>query len=554
MSNENKDTVTDGRGETGDNVQGLMENSGASKETNVRTPSTGIGSRDETQTDRRSLLKAFGAAAATAIGGTAAAETAGITSIFNNNQGQGRQGNPGGGEEQAPTSLLEFDAGQPTVLPFVTRENRGEKGTATTQVEDQNGLEAVKVFLDNGAERHELAVHNALEGEEQQTLETQYPQRLVAPGDNQLVLRAVDSLGQEKQFKHSFTAESSGHIIDFKNSDGQDIGNYSTQRKWDNFQFNVPRDVYNWHSTDKERRNTIREQRQEWNRRQAYNNMIQKLDSKGEKKTYSDEWTSAYYPGDIDVWTRSKFRDHKDAEDVLRFASTATQLEQVAVRGIKDRSRKNYEFSATVEQLINEVHTEEEYERKVTTTHVNQVGHGTSVAYVHAEDADLEADNNWWFLDTTWKTVTPVEEATIHDGYNPFVQGYHGDQSDSGELSIEKEKSKASNSLLYFVHRSNDLFNGENIDFDKIGFSDPMLEFTYNDHILENDGHVDPVVEMVEKAGDYQLEESEYVTAVGDSWDELEFMAGQEIYEAAVDQEVRLTKDKAYDILGQTAA
>lgn len=450
------------------------------------------------------------------------------------------------------------------LLPIVTEDNRERSARTTATVADPDGIESVEVYFDNGQmDESEQVLEDSGEGDEI-SVEWIVPQRLISPGENSFSVEVTDQKGRTEEHTSTFAPEIRMWKIDAPHSD------YSTERKWDNLQFDQPLEELNG--------GTIKEQRQFWNDQMAYNTLIHQLktDEKRVREKYNGNNHALIFSNaegnSYGHWDINRFEQLTNVSDIFLDATSATQIRMLKA-GETNWSTENDHIAATIQKLVNDVHGTED-RNMVETTYVNQGGHGTVMAYADLENTDLEAEHSWHWVDTTEDHIVPLgveaengsttaENALAH-GYNAFIQGYKGEEQVSDpehHYRYDTEKIKAVAPLLGFLDRS----DKTQINKNTISISDPVLENIYNEHVPEGEA-ANPIIDMVMKASQLQIETGEYVQVYGDS---LEYNQDEEVFEGleyainegniyslhnrSMDADTRLTKDRVDRFLKEAA-
>ncbi|WP_135536123.1 hypothetical protein [Halostella pelagica] len=431
---------------------------------------------------------------------------------------------PNSSEPNSDTQLGDFQHSRADILPIITEATRENQTRSEVTVVDQDGLKTIETYLDNGSLDEPVQVYQeGLGGETEATAAYEFPQRMVAPGENRFGVRVTDETGRTQDFTETFTPDTREWKVDTPYSE------YSTERTWDDLNF---------------QQEEMEEQRQGWLQKMAYNDLVDELTQNTERvreKYSGDNHGGAQFPNMEELggghWSLEDLRDTDRVQDILTYGNGALQIHATANLGITAWSGENDHFAATHQTLANHVHEEDGRQRNVETTHVNEGGHGTVIAYSDPDkldnqfihpDGEEQGDYNYWFVDTTTFWVLPInnEEINIPSGtrgaYNPFIEGYEGDEQ--AAFDYEREKGKAVAPLIGFVDRSN---TEDHLEFEKFSISDPVLEDIYNEHVPERES-VDPILDMVMKAGQKQIETGEHVQIYGDG---LEYNEDEEVFE-----------------------
>ncbi|WP_135536125.1 hypothetical protein [Halostella pelagica] len=430
-------------------------------------------------------------------------------------------------KSNSDTQLGEFQHTRADILPIITETTRENQTRSEVTVTDQDGLKTIEIYLDNRSLDEPVQVHQEnLGGEVEAIAAYEFPQRMVAPGENRFGVRVTDETGRTQDFTETFTPDTREWKVDTPYSE------YSTERSWDDLNF---------------QQEEMEERRQGWLQQMTYNDLIEELkqDTEQVNEKYSDEGDIISFPNATENseghWDTEDFRNTNKTQEILLYGNGV--LSQHALKNLRITawSGENDHFAATHQTLANHVHEEDGRQRNVETTHVNEGGHGTVIAYSDPDKLDNEfeilgenyGEHTWWYVDTTDDWVVPlgvtaengngntIAENIQRGTYNPFTQGYQGDEQ--AAFDYEREKIKAVGPLVSFVDRSKD----QNIDLNKVSISDPVLENIYNEHVPEGES-VDPIIDMVMKAGQKQIETGEHIQIYGD---ELQYNQESEVFE-----------------------
>ncbi|WP_135536124.1 hypothetical protein [Halostella pelagica] len=473
---------------------------------------------------RRTILKAGAAALSAGIAGCNSGSESPKQSTTNDPT-TSNSTTPQSTKSNSDTQLGEFQHSRADILPIITEATRENQTRSEVTIADQDGLKNIETYLNNRSLDEPVQVHQEdFEGESEAIAAYEFPQRIIAPGENRFGVRVTDEAGRTQDFTETFTPDTREWKVDTPYSE------YSTERTWDDLNF---------------QRQEMEEQRQEWLQKMTYNELVDELkqDTERVQEKYSDEGDIISFPNVTENseghWDTEDFRETNKTQEILLYGNGV--LSQHALKNLRITawSGENDYFAATHQTLANHVHEEDGRQRNVETTHVNEGGHGTVVAYADPDKLDNEfeilgenyGEHPWWYVDTTDDWVVPLgvtaengngntmAENIQRGAYNPFIQGYTGE----GERNYQIEKDKAVDPLADFVDKSHEL----EINTDKISISDPVLEDIYNEHVPEGES-VDPILDMVMKAGQKQIETGEHIQIYGDK---LEYNQEDEVFE-----------------------
>jgi hypothetical protein len=362
------------------------------------------------------------------------------------------------------------------------------------------------------------------------------------PGNNPTIQEKITQRIKEMQDgKNSYTATNTKHeleteataetqiidnyVIDFKNPDGENLGNYSSPHRKDDHIFDQAE---------------LNQYRTEWNNEVVYQNLITRLEN---DEDVEPEVGFTYYPNgegtDYGHWDLQAFEDTTGLKNILKWVDTAVKVETFNQYNGPPSGHCN-EMAATGERVINELHPEAETRAgSIYNPEIESGGsHGTMFFY------DQSGESGWWHVDTTSETIVKPEEAQLHrtDVWSPFPEyqeddpergGFHKGPSQVENLSYE-EKSNAAAAALESLINDADSPNNE-YDAGKAFIPDEWLESAY-DHI-RNDGDIEPILEPLEQMVYTQVKEDEYIGIYGDSLEETKIMEGdEEIYEEVMEE------------------
>lgn len=420
---------------------------------------------------------------------------------------------------------------------------------------DSTEFERLDAFLEGDSGRQEVELS---EGEN-----TLSP-RTVSDGENTLTV--LNPGTEETVAKTKFNVKKPKlYRIDLRDADTatqgtpptqmQNIGTWDTAYSFDTHPFSHDR---------------IWGKRQDWNGDVSYSGLVEMIKRKPEKASEVLDGDDFYvifpeYDDSYGHWDKKKFRSSSDAAEILTWANAAVQAQQNRI--LRDDSRDRVDTSkfsaynnanaATTERIVNEVYDPESDEDLVRTTFINEGGHGTVLAHVDTENTGIfsEADTDWFFVETTGTNVDPITADSVRGDrgdYNPALDGYQ-DGVRNQKLSYDVAKDKSDDSLTSFIAR----FNVDpKIGYDRISFSDDVHEFVWDEWINAENGSPEPIVDMVEKAADFHLQNDDgYVQvftaedeeigydAENERFERVYMAAGDEqLYDVSMDPETSLTQ------------
>lgn len=398
---------------------------------------------------------------------------------------------------------------------------------------DATELEELDAFLEGDSGRQEVELNEG---------ENRFSPRTVSDGEN--TLKVVNPRTEETVAETSVTGEKPDvYPIDFRDADAatqgtpptqmQSIGTWDTAYSFDTHPFSHDR---------------IWGKRQDWNKDASYSGLIEMLKSdpdRAAKILDGDKFNVVFpnYEGNSHGgWSYGEFRQASTSQKVLAWANAAVQAQQNRIlRDESDDRVESNKFSAynnanaaTTERVINEVYNPESDEDLVRTTFINEGGHGTVLAHVDTENTALssEADTDWFFVETTGNWVDPITADSVRGDrgdYNPALEGYQNSVRNQ-EVSYDWAKSGANGALRGFVKRYNN--PDEGLKSDRISFSDDIHEFVWDEWINRENGSPEPIVDMVEKAADFHLENDDgYVQVFTAEDEEVQYNEEEEVFE-----------------------
>lgn len=435
---------------------------------------------------------------------------------------------------------------------------------------DATELEELNSFLegeDGGRQEVELS-----EGE------TRLSPRTVSDGEN--TLKVVNPGTEETVARTSVTGEKPDvHLIDFRDADAATQGTPPTQMQsigtWDT--------AYSF-DTHPFSHNRIWTKRQDWNKDASYSGLVEvmKNDPDRAAEILDGDKFNVVFPNYEESshggWSYDEFRQASTSQKVLEWANAAVQAQQNRI--LRDDSRDRVDTSklsaynnanaATTERIVNEVYDPESEEDLVRTTFINEGGHGTVLAHVDTENTGVfsEADTDWFFVETTGTSVDPItadEVSGDRGDYNPVLDGYQNSVRNQ-KLSYDIAKGQADGALEGLVNRYDD--PDEKLVHDRISFSDDVHEFVWDEWINRENGSPEPIVDMVEKAADFHLENDDGYVQVFTAEDEeirydedeevfenVYMAAGDEdLYEMSMDPEMSLTQEDVEGYMEEVTA
>jgi len=434
-----------------------------------------------------------------------------------------------------PAEFSEFDTENADLLPIITESNHGNTTRFQVDVSDENGLDTIQAYYSNPYLDGRKQVAEKTVSNTSTTLTAELPQRLISPEKNSFVVEVIDQDGNTYTEEQGIETQTQSWKVDTPYS------SYSTQREWDNAEFN----------TD------IDELRTEWNNSIIYDGFTEKLEN--DEKLEPSEYASTWYPNaDMDSserghWDLEAFKQETDFKTILNWIDTA----------VKTQNRITYdgppsghapEMAASAERAIDEIHPEAETRSGYSFNPEIEVGgsHGTMIFY------DENGESGWWHVDTTSENIVKPENAQLNrrdvwspftkfDSENPDLGGFHPGESQVENLSYQKKKSASITALTSLVHND--------YSFRNIFISDEWLDSAYK-HIRD-DGDLETVVKPLESMVYLQKETEQDVGIYGDSLENTEMVTGEldQMYNQVMNQPEVMTADNIENMLeGEVAA
>lgn len=435
---------------------------------------------------RRRLLGLTGTALITGVAGC------GGTSEDNAESGNGgtevSNEDTDGESSQDQDAVIEFleQEGIQTV-PIVTEESSQNTSSIEVEVEDADGLENVLLQYNDSHRDQPLTLYDRSKGEFEQgvngeivPISEEFPQTIIAPNTGEFYIEVTDTNGNtttrtqpiEKDLSKSFRA-------DRKRKQEGDIGNYSTERNWDNT------------VTDTER---LRETQQRVLQEQAYTPLVEKILSGEDVDT-----TGNVYPNwegeDRGFFDQDKVKNEDDFEQLIKWYLPAIYDHDDDNYGQAPSSR-NDRFAATLETLINEHHPEAE---AVSTSVKSLPDHGI----FGVQDQNNE---EFYLVDTTASSpqfdpaIGKIGEFITSEGYgrddlwDPFHKFAPGKPSFG---TYEGKSRKSSAGLYHFVSKgANVEMQGEEPE-GRVFITDEWMNDAYQ--VLRNGGSIQPITDPIEE-------------------------------------------------------
>jgi hypothetical protein len=204
-------------------------------------------------------------------------------------------------------------------------------------------------------------------------------------------------------------------------------------------------------------------------------------------------------------------------------------------------STENDHFAATQEITIDRLHPK----AQVRTGHVTQPGtnggHGTYIIYSPLQN--IQGQSHWYYVDTTGEVRIPISESegNMNEYYNPFIEGFPADQD---QFNYEEIKTTALIGLRSLAATG---ANPEGYN-EKLSINDEFAEGFYND-IVVNDKEAEGVLNVLEPAVDYEVENDEYVSIVGTPEEAVVVNGDENLHNALMNETTSRSKEEVFNYL-----
>lgn len=438
-------------------------------------------------TQRRKLLTLTGTAVATGLAGCGGNSE--DNAAERQAQGNGDDGNENTGGEASPDqeAVIEFlERNNIQTVPIVTEDTAEKIAGIEIEVEDPDGLENVVLNYNDSHREGPFTIYDRARSEFENgtsvSISEEFPQTVIAPNTGEFYVELTDTNGNITTQTEPIDPEGTGsHRIDRKrkqdqDSEIQDIGNYSTERNWDNQVTNTQE---------------IKELQQKWTNEAAYTPLIEQVMT-GEDLSPGNKIFPNWDGEDDGFFDQDTVKNEDDFETLLRWYLPL----------IKHHDRQNYgvgpssrfaNFAATMETLLNEHHPQ----AQAQTTGVN-TGGGHGIFGV--QDTKNE---EFYLVDTTSPSagadtaVGRIGEFITSEGksrdnlWDPYHDFKPGPQ---GNLHYEGKSEIAMSGLFNFVENK---VGNRQLDYESFFFTDEWMDDAYQ--ILRNGGSINPIVEPIEE-------------------------------------------------------
>lgn len=473
---------------------------------------------------RRKLLGLTGTALATGLAGCGGDSDGSVES--GNGGPEGSNEDVDGESFQDQDAVIEFleQEGIQTI-PIVTEETSKNTASIELEVGDADGLENILLQYNDSHREEPFTIYDKSSGDfeegvgdEMVPISEEFPQTILAPDTGEFYVGVTDVNGNTTTRSEPIDPEGTGsHRIDRKrkqdqDSEIQDIGNYSTDRNWDNQVTNTQE---------------IKELQQKWTNEAAYTPVIEQVMT-GEDLSPGNKIFPNWDGEDDGFFDQDTVKNEDDFETLLRWYLPL----------IKHHDRQNYgvgpssrfaNFAATMETLLNEHHPQ----AQAQTTGVNSLpGHGI----FGVQDIKNE---EFYLIDTTspsagadtavgrigdFITSEGKSRDNLWDPYHDFkpgpVRGH----------TYEVKSETAMSGLMLFAQNE----NLENV-YEDLFMTDEWMDDAYQ--ILRNGGSINPIVEPIEEIiSQASKKESEGKNGIYGTLDDTRTLNDEtgEIYEAVM--------------------
>ncbi len=297
----------------------------------------------------------------------------------------------------------------------------------------------------------------------------------------------------------------------------RNIGNYNTERNWDNLITNTEE---------------IDQMQQDWLNEETYGPLINQIMDGGELSEVTKVFPNWEGDNDRGYFDQEAVQNEDDFETLIRWYLPAIMHYDGEKYGNAPSSRF-MRFGATLEKLINQHHPEAE----ATATGVNSMpGHGI----FGVQDTKNE---EFYLVDTTSPAqydgavgrigdfntsgFDPSRELSRQNLWDPFHEFQTGEQK--VDLLYSSTKNSGMAGLVNFV--DNRVSNNE-LNYDKNFITDEWMNEAYQ--VLRNGGSIQPITEPIEEMiyNNIKAEEPDFIGIYGTLDDtRIAVDSGDEIYQ-----------------------
>ena len=431
-------------------------------------------------TQRRKLLTLTGTAVATGLAGCGGNSDGSVES--GNGGTEDGNGDTDGESSQDQEAVIEFlDREGIQTVPIVTEETSENTASIELEVEDPDGLENLLLQYNDSHRDQPLVLYDRSRDEFEQgvngemvPISEEFPQTVIAPNTGEFYIEVTDTNGNTTTRTEPIEGLVSSFRADRKRKQEGNIGNYNTDRNWDNI------------NTDTKK---VQEKHQSWLDKNAYTPLVEKILSGEDVDT-----TGNVYPNwereDRGFFDQDKVKNVDDFETLLRWYLPAIYDHDDDNYGAAPSSRFP-RFAATMETLINEHHPEAEAD----ATGVNSIpSHGI----FGVQDQNNE---EFYLVDTTASSpqfdpaIGKIGEFITSEGYarddlwDPFHEFSPGEPSFG---TYEGQSRRSMSALMVFRATSN-----LQEKYDSFFITDEWMNEAYQ--VLRNGGPIQPITQPIEE-------------------------------------------------------
>ena len=440
-------------------------------------------------TQRRKLLTLTGTAVATGLAGCGGNSDGSVESGNGGTEGSNEDTDGESSQDQdAVIELLEQEGIQ--TVPIVTEETSENTASIELEVGDPDGLENILLQYNDSHRDQPLTLYDRSRGEFEQgvngemvSISEEFPQTVIAPNIGEFYIEVTDTNGNTTTRTEPMEGLESSFRADRKGKQERNIGNYSTERNWDNT------------VTDTER---LRETQQRVLQEQAYTELVNQVMNGEDFEAGGRGFPNYDLSGennDPGFFDQDVVKNEDDFETLVRWYLPTIMNHDRQNYGYAPSSR-NDRFAATLETLINEHHPEAE---AVSTSVKSLPDHGI----FGVQDQNNE---EFYLVDTT-PTSPQNDEAVTRIGEG-FVTSEEGSRSELWEPfhdfspgkpsfgTYEGQSTRSLAALTRFVTKGArfDIENEERQG--NLFMTDEWMNDVYQ--LLRDGGSIQPITEPVE--------------------------------------------------------
>ncbi|KAB7514595.1 hypothetical protein DM867_05605 [Halosegnis rubeus] len=436
---------------------------------------------------RRKLLGLTGTALATGLAGCGGNSDGSVES-GNSGTEDGNE-DTGGESSQDQEAVIEFlDREGIQTVPIVTEETSENTASIELEVEDPDGLENI-LFQYNDSHRDQpFTIYDKARSEFENgtsiSTSEEFPQKVIAPNTGEFYIEVKDTNGNTTTRTEPIEGLNSSFRADRKRKQEGKIGNYNTDRNWDNI------------VTDTER---LRETQQRVLQEQAYTELVNQVMNGEDFEAGGRGFPNYDLSGensDPGFFDQDAVKNEDDFETLVRWYLPA----------IMDHDRQNYgsapssrndRFAATLETLINEHHPEAE---AVSTSVKSLPDHGIF---------GVQEQNNeeFYLVDTT--AASPQFEQAVAQINDGFITSENGNRSELWEPfhdfspgkpsfgTYEGKSRKSLAGLYHFVSKGADVEIQGKEPEGRVFMTDEWMNEAYQ--VLRNGGSIQPITNPIEE-------------------------------------------------------